>query len=221
MRLCFPEVENVFTFDGSFVNSLIIENQRLFRDFVYDLYGLSWGNDGKTVLSVDFSPAVFHKKAELITDFLSFDINSKTVISRVQSVLEKSAVSSENYLYTQKILADNENWLSEIGSALPFDTEVTKLSVSNLLKSFGVIVRDDSESLTEKLINYMEIIRELDSDKLFIFVGLRSYITDKEAESFFDTAVKHRYKIFLIDSSEHNIIKNEKRTVIDKDLCEF
>ena len=67
----------------------------------------------------------------------------------------------------------------------------------------------------------MELIRELDSDKLFIFVGLRSYITDEEAESLFDTAIKHRYKIFLIDSSEYNIMKNEKRTVIDKDLCEF
>lgn len=221
MRLCFPEIENVFIFDGSFVNSLIIENQRLFRDFVYDLYGLAQGNDGKSVLSVDFSPVAFHKKAELITDFLAFDINSKTVISKVQSILEKSAVSSENYLYTQKNLADNENWLAEIGRDLPFDTEVTKLSVSNLLKSFGVAVKDDSESLAEKLINYMELIRELDSDKLFIFVGLRSYITDEEAEFFFDTAVKHCYKILLIDSSEFNIIKNEKRTVIDKDLCEF
>lgn len=221
MRLCYPEIENVFEFNGMAVNSLTVENQRLFRDFVCDLYGMWQGNDGKSVLSVDFSPISFQKNVELITDFISFDINTKAVVSKVQNVLEKSAVSSENYLMTQKVLAENENWLSEISRELPFDTETTKLAVNNLLKSFGIIVRDDSGSLAEKLINYMELIREIDTDKLFIFVGLRSYLTNEEAAEFFDTAIKHRYRVFMIDSSAYSILPGEKRTVIDKDLCEF
>lgn len=221
MKLCYPDIETVFSFDGRYINSLVIENQKLFLKIITDMYEQSEGKDGKAVLSKNNQPVVFSKNAEFITNSVPFDINTKSVLAKILNILEKISVSAENYAYTAERLALNEKWVLELSKSFPFDVEATKISAGNLLKSFGIIIVDDSECLSEKLLNYMEIIRELDSDKLFVFAGLRSYLSDDEAEKFFDTVIKHGYCIFLIDAAEYEPLPQEKRTVIDKQLCEF
>lgn len=221
MKLCYPDIETVFSFDGRCINSLVVENQKLFLDIVTDMYEQSEGKNGKTVLSKNNQPVSFSKNAEFISNFVSFEINTKNVTAKVNNILERTAVEAENYVFTSEILSLNEKWVSEMSKVFPFDVEVTKLSVGNLLKSLGVTVCDDSESLGEKLLNYMEIIRDLEFDKLFVFVGLRSYLSDDEAEQFFDTVIKHGYFVFLIDPVEYELLSQEKRIIIDKQLCEF
>ncbi len=221
MKLCYPDIETVFSFDGRYINSLVIENQKLFLRIITDMYEQSEGKDGKAVLSKNNQPVIFSKNAEFINSFVPFNINTKSVLTKIQNILEKMAVSTENYVHTGEMLALNEKWILELSKSLPFDVEATKISVGNLLKSFGIVACDDSECLCEKLLNYMEIIRELDSDKLFIFVGLRSYLSEDEAKKFFDTVIRHSYCIFLIDAAEYELLPKEKRTVIDKQLCEF
>lgn len=221
MKLCYPEIENVFSFSDNKITTLVLENPRLFREFIYDLFEQSQGSDGKAVFSINDSPVSFAKNTELFTTFTPFDINTKALLAKIQGILEKTAVSSENYLSTQNILLENEKWLTNIAEELPCEIEASKLNHSTLIKAFGISIRDDSESLCEKLLNYMELVRELDRDKLFIFINLRSYIEDSQLSLFFDSVIKHGFKIFLIDSSAKNILPFENRTVIDEDLCEF
>lgn len=221
MKLCYPEIEQIFHFSENRITTLVLENPRLFREFITDLYEQSQGYDGKTVLSVNNSPVPFSKNAELFTSFIPFDINSKALLTKIQGILEKTAVSANNYLLTQKIILENENWLRILSEELPCDIEGAKINASSLIKSFGICIKDDSENLCERILNYMEFVRELDKDKLFIFVNFRSYVEDNYMALFFDSIIKHDYRIFLIDSSENNLLPFESRTVIDKDLCEF
>lgn len=73
----------------------------------------------------------------------------------------------------------------------------------------------------EKLIDYMSLVREFDRDKLFVFVNLRSWFTDDEVSLFVNTVLAHKHMILLIDNCEYPKLENERRIIIDRDLCEI
>ena len=54
----------------------------------------------------------------------------------------------------------------------------TKISVTTLFKAIGIELHDDYEGeygAAEKLIDYMELVREFDRDKVFITINMRSF----------------------------------------------
>ena len=67
----------------------------------------------------------------------------------------------------------------------------------------------------------MTLVRELDKEKLFVFVNLRSWFLDEEVESFMQTALSHKFNVLLLDNREYTRLPGEKRTIIDRDLCEI
>lgn len=73
----------------------------------------------------------------------------------------------------------------------------------------------------ERLIDYMELVREFERDKLFVYVNLRSFFSDEEIERFLRTALDHGYRILLIDAQSHEKLLLENRVTVDNDLCEF
>ena len=105
-----------------------------------------------------------------------------------------------------------------------FLDEIAILSPTGIIKSAGIEICNDYEGETgdaERIIDYMELVREFERDKLFITVNMRSFFSDEVADSFMKTVVSHGFKIFMIEASEHTILENERRIKIDKDLCEF
>lgn len=73
----------------------------------------------------------------------------------------------------------------------------------------------------ERLIDYMELVREFERDKLFVYVNLRSFFSHEEIERFLRTALDHGYRILLIDAQSHEKLQLENRVTVDNDLCEF
>lgn len=224
MKFAYPEIGGVFQWNQPQIPTLTIENQRLFRRLLRDISLAIEGMETPAVLSKDNKLIEFSKYAELITDFIRFDINKKTLLNKVCAALERAAVSAENYLQTQKLLAEIENSIGGWAFEFPCDIIAAKLSVQSLLKAVGVEINDDYQGErgdVERIIDYMELVREFDRDKLFITVNLRNYFTDDIVEEFMETALAHEYKVLMIESRAYPLLKTEKRLTIDADLCEF
>ena len=87
------------------------------------------------------------------------------------------------------------------------------------------------EALTEKKIRVIfcnakrnpnaELVRELDRDRLFIMINMRTYFSDEEMERFAESACLHDFKVLLVESSSLSRLENAKRYTVDADLCEF
>ena len=73
----------------------------------------------------------------------------------------------------------------------------------------------------DAVFDYMTLVRELEGERLFIFVGLRSWLTDEEAQFFTQTALQHQFHFLLIDSSDYPRLANEIKITVDRDLCVF
>lgn len=221
MKLCHPDMERMLDFETGPIQTLVIENIIFFRKYIYDLYQQLDGESGDLILSDTNKCIPISKNVEIIDNFLHFDINTKTLTNKLSALLEKISVLEGYYLKTNELLCNIEQWVNTIAFTMPCDVICSKCTTANILKAIGVTVRDTSNDPLERILDYMELVRELDNEKLFVFVNLHSFFSRNELNEFLKTAREHGYMMLLLESEQRYITNFEKILIIDKDLCEI
>ncbi len=221
MKLVHPELMSVLCTDEPGVQTIVIENQNFMRKLILGLHSQINGSEGLFVLSKNDTPLDFAKNAELIDDVLFFDLNRKPLISKIISAMEFEATEGENIFEQNELLQRLELFLDKLAFPIPCDITYSKLSFSSIIKAVGVELRDEYDNPLERLLDYMELVREFAGDKLFIIFNLRNFFGDKETELFLDTACRHAYNLIMFESHDYPRLKSERRITIDSDLCEF
>ena len=221
MKLAYPEIESVVKFNNGTFPSLVIENPSLFFRFIDDLHRQSCGEDGPIVLSVDEKPISVSGNLDLITDFFSFEINQKTLLNKILAKMEKQAVNQEFYERSQQILGSIEKLIYDLAFQNDLELEPERLSISSLLKSAGIQLKDDYPDLAEKLLVYMDLMNYNGLASVFVFVNLRSFLDDAALELFTESCCRKEHNILLIDNKVYKKLSREERLLIDNDLCEI
>ena len=221
MILAHPQMDTVLDFDGQYVNGLVIEEPEFYRSILCDFYGQLQGEPGKLVLSDKGNTLPISKWVELVDNCVHFDLNRKSLLNKVCAAMERTAVSESFFLRTSELLCKLEAYMDELAFELPGDIVCEKCTISGLLKAMGISLRDEYEDQLERILDYMELIREFDRNKLFVLVGLRSFFSDDHVEKFLKTALGHGYQILMFDCVSRKELSCEKRLTIDNDLCEF
>ena len=221
MKLVYPEIQTVFQFEKGIFPAVVIENQNLFYRFIDDLYCQTNGANGTAILSKNDVPISISGNLELVTNFFPFEINRKNLLAKISAKLEKASLAPEFFERSQQILGSIENFILDLAFQNDLDLEYPKLSISGILKSSGICLKEDDLPLAEKIFTYMELVRNFCDASIFVFVNLRSVMDNDTLEKFTATCCNHEYNIMMIDNREYNKLSLEKRTVIDIDLCEF
>ena len=208
MILCHPQIETVFDFSSPGIPSAIIEEPVFFRTLMLDLYDQIDGGSGKFILSEN-------------DNCLHFSLNTKTLINKIVSAMERLAVGESFFMKTAELLQQLEQYAAELAFNFDCDILCEHCTAAGLLKAVGISLRDEYDDPLERLIDYMELIREFDRDKLFILVNLRSFFADDHVENFLETVSAHGYHVLLMDSIDRKKLPQERRVTIDNDLCEF
>ena len=219
MNIILPGVDKVFDCNKQKCCSLVVENQKLLYDMITDITIQIQGNDGNTVLSEDNKLLSISKSVEIISQFIPFEMNTKTLVSKISSQMQKLAVADMNYMKTQEILAHWEKYLLELSIEMVGGIEFNKITAESLIKAAGIHIDDVYDSLGEKLLDYFELVQEYDAKKLFVLVNLRSYMPDLEMEKFFKEILDRNIQIFLLESAERPLLKEEERYIVDDNLC--
>lgn len=221
MRFVYPTIYEVFNTENGFYNSIVIENKHLLAEIITDLYNQKNGNTGKVVVSENDEPIPVAKNVEIIDKFIPFDLNTKTIINGVANAIEKCAVNEENIGKTLSLVAEIEKYLMELAFEFPCSISFTSISATSLIKHSGITVESELSRISEKVCEYMELVTEFDRKKLFVTVNMRSFVDDDEMEQFAETVIGHGYDVIAIESCAYKKLKNEKRLIIDDDLCEI
>lgn len=221
MKFMFSQLNTPIVFEEGEVQSLIIENQKVFRNLISDIDSQIKSCSGDSVLSINNKPVPMGKHVELLTEFVPFDLNQKKFLTKIITELDNNAVDETNYCTTQELLAIIEKYIQDLAFSLPVDIELTKLSFSSLIKAVGIMIIDDNNHPAGMLIDYLKMASEQEKQKLFITVNLRSYFTDEELNLFLATVYANKYQILMIESTERQKLLRESRRIIDIDLCEI
>lgn len=221
MKLASPMFKYVIEINDGEVFSLVLENKKLLRSYLEDLYAQANGENGTIVLSENNEPVSIRKNAEIMDSFVPFDINTKHMLTCISSVLEKKSADEEFFMKTSELLTDIENYIGDLCFELPFKPECKKLSASSLIKAAQVCISYDYNSVIEAVVDYMSIICDFDKTNLFILVNFGSYFSDSEINMFVKTVKLKQMRVLLIDSCEYKSVSGINRLIIDEDLCEI
>lgn len=221
MKIVHPKINSKIEISDHEISVLVIEAPEFFYELLMDIKSQINNFEGNTVLSVRNEPVSFHKCVELITDPLAIEMNSRTIIKKVLVAMEKCGQDAVYYERTQKLRAEIETYINDL--SLNFDSEIEchDISFQQILKAAELTVADEYSRLVDKIYAYMELIREFEGDKLFIFVNLSSYIRKEQLQEFVNTVVGHSFRVLLIDSHDFERLEQENRLIVDCDLCEF
>lgn len=133
--------------------------------------------------------------------------------------MQKLAMDEEHYYQTSELITLLESYLLDLSVELTGNIELSKITWENTIKAVGVEFADNYDSLAEKILDYMELVREYDSERIFITLNLWSYISDNEMNKFVNDVVVRGYKLLVLENTEYPIIEHEKRYIIDADKC--
>lgn len=221
MKLIHKNMGHILSFCEGYVNELIVENKKLFFELINNMTMQMDGLQGNWVLSVADKPVEFSKYADLTVQFAPFEVNRKSLLTKLYSTLEKKTQLSEYYAKTKELLGELEKYMLDLSKDLPIEINCQKLVAGSVIRGIAPVIEENDKEPLEKIFAYMELVRELDRDKLFIMVNMRSYFIDEDMEVFIQSVCLHDFKVLLLEAFEFPKLNHTKRFVIDGDLCEF
>lgn len=200
---------------------LVLENGAAFRDCVRQLKSRTEGMDGDWVLSRGGEILDIAKYAELISDPLSVEFDSKRIQARINKAV--CAAALEDPAALTQLLAAVNSFAAGLLPQLDFSAGFNELeSIEPLIKLLDYHIDTEGMGYCEQLLEYMKLCRDFFGKELFIIINLKGSMTGAELEAFYKNCFYEKLRLLLIESHDsRSIPQMEKKRIIDADLCEI
>ena len=210
MKLAYSTLQNIIEITDDTIHSIVVENPEYYYHMVKDFMNQVEGKEGGWIVSENDKPLAVNKNVEILFDFISINVNQKTLITKILNEMEQIANKEDIERFVMYLNED-------------FDLSITcdKLTISQLLKSVGISISVETDDLIEVIYSYMQLIRQFIGEKLFVFVNFRSFVSQKQFSDFAMTIIGHGYQVIFLENKEYDKIAKESRLIIDQDLCEI
>ncbi len=201
------------------VTTFVIENKDLYRKVIRSLYVQCGGGTGEIILSEKDETLKISNSVELITDFIGLEPDNKKLLNRIQRMLEEEIIGGSQYQRAMSLLSDIESLLNDVADVFSFPINYEGINIPGLIKMASPKLVNESGSDIESILKYMELVREVIGERLFVMVGMKEVFSDHDMQEFIDTVVLHKYRVLLMESRESALLINEQRLLLDNDIC--
>lgn len=177
---------------------------------------------GRFVLSDNEKEVDISKNVELIFNIFALDINERKLISKLYMELEKLTADERFYVKTQEMKQYLQEYLLQLEQETDYILDLAdEIDFASLFKAFGIKYEVLEENFLERLVRYMRIVERLLKKKLFVFVNLRSYLSNQQIDELIKEATYQEIQLLLIETCARDCIEGVTRYIIDKDGCEI
>jgi CRISPR-associated protein Csn2 len=218
MKIMFPILSTPITLSDEYVTTIVFENQKVLFRFVSELYQQVYKQDGTIVLSENDERMDIAKRVELITQFVPFDCNKKSMITKLQQKL-RDAANESLYIETSEIISLIQNYLYKLTDLFSINMIVDDVDAGILIKAVNARFSAEYDTLCEALFEYCVNVIDLEGNKLFVFLNLRCMVTDEEFSIFSKTITDHKVYALFLENTDRKLVEVEKKTIVDNDLC--
>lgn len=218
MKLYFEPLTEPIVLSDEYVFELVIENQGLFYKLCTSFYEQNNKNSGFIVLSDEDGILDISKCVDLMMKYIPFEVNRKELLQKLSKKLSDIA-KEKMLLETDSIMSEISKYLYELVYKSDLNLTIDDIDILSLIKISNVRFDTQSEELVQIIYEYCKIVLELEKDKLFVFVNLRSFLNDEQFFSLSKTLVDHKVKALCLDTVDRKISGFERKMVIDSDLC--
>lgn len=223
MKLAHPDWEHTVIFSENQINVITVENKAFFSKLISVLLLQTEGADGDFVLSEDDIVLPISKICDVIINPFSLDFNSKKNLTKIYNLLKISAFDENHYTLTGELKTQLFKYLDTL--LFDFDFPVTyqdDFDFVSLFKAVNIAIDEIGTTLLEKLIHYIRISAELLEIKCFMFVNLKTFLSDSELKELYTFSFYHKVHLLLFEGFfTEKTQPCEKHYIIDNDLCEI
>lgn len=222
MKLVYTELHNSMDIKPGQPCEWIIESPQFFTEVVKGLLNQKNGMEGKFTLSDADKILDVSKNIEIVVNPLAVDINDKRIINKLYMQLTEMAYSESFYVKTQEIVKKIYEYMFELEHESSHILSVSEeMDLNMLFKAAGIKYEVFGDDFLDTICRYMKIVREVLGIKLIVCVNLRSYLTDEQMNMLIDDINYGELGLLLIENQERSCLRNVRRCIIDKDLCEI
>lgn len=204
------------------INFLCIEKHSMFRYMVLDFYEQCNGASGPWIYNVNAKSQNIEKSIHCIMNPIQVDVNSKTVLNKLHAGLVKEANLMTEEL--NSIIRALHTFYYSLEFSASLDIEHKQgISAADLIKLGAFTIHESTRDEISKLIDYIDIVRELLQPDIFVLVNIDVYLDSKELELLFKTILAKQICVLCI-STTIDSIKNVDKTwinsyTLDSDFC--
>lgn len=207
--------------ESKHICELIVENPKFFREIIKDL---TISEEEKEIsITADGKPLNFDKDVDVIFNPTKLDFNSKRAMTTLLKLLVRTSISEDFYLTTNKLKTKIVKYFSAIVDAGDFEFEVSAddFTMDSVAKAISIHIVGDEDDFVELLTDYVSMMAELANIKLFVFVNLRSFISNTDLERFRHNLNNHQIDILMLENTSREPLQDTPRLIVDSDACEI
>ena len=199
------------------INEIICENPIIYYDMVSDLLD---ADNSHFILSHKDEPMEFEKHCEIIFNPLELNINCKKNIDKLYLKLIDKMNFNELFILKNQLYLNVVEYINKISFECNYSLNYSdELELKGLLKLLNVSIEDENSCFVEKISNYIKICNELQGEKIYIFINLKSFLSIEQMNSLYKNALYNKYNIVLFENIDRISMSNERKIIIDKDGC--
>ena len=222
MKLVYADVSGEIITEKKSFTEWIIESPGLFSKYLQELYEQCERKEGKFVLSDNDKELDLSKCVEIIGNPFAVDINNRKILGKLYAELDELSGKEQMFEKTMRLTATVHEYIldleQETNYILQFDNE---LEISALLKALGVRYEVIEDSFFERIVRYIKIAADVLKTKLFVFVNIRSFLSDIQMMELVKEISYQNIKVLFIENQERDCLEGGFRYIIDKDGCEI
>ena len=164
----------------------------------------------------------FENDIGVICNPLKLDFNNRRATTTLLKMLVKSSLSETFYLETSKLKSKIVKYLGSLIDNENFNFEVVSddFSIDDLAKATSLHIVGDEDDFIELITDYMTMMTELASTKMFIFMNLRSLLTEDELIRLRRNLDNRQINVLMVEDVDRGKLDGVQRIIVDKDRCE-
>lgn len=221
--LAYPLFDEAAVLEENKVLQIIVEHPKAFYALLQDIF-LSINNEQSNfLLTKNLETINLHKRAELLLDYLNIMANEKSVLTKLYTALSTAAEESQFVGGKTQIEAAIYAFVQELSNALDISIDFSPLvDFKLILKSIDIkIDQSFTDTLSEKIINFVKANLLLLKKDIFIFVNIKSFVSEEDLKQLYKYMFYNKLIVIDIESAERSRLGLEKTIIIDNDLCQI
>lgn len=216
------KIETPITLSSSCPFVLSIENPREMFCLVTELQSQFSGAEGNFLLIRDDQRLSFENCGEMITDVYSLDFNDKKILNTLEKSLGKISSEGNAYELYNKLNTILSEYYSELFSNISLPLTYEGLTFRDIFKASGIRLNQCYDGALEKIVCYINTVVQLKGVMFFVFLNLKSILTDDELICLYKHCEREKVALLLIENNmSRATLPMESGIIITDDLCEI
>lgn len=222
MKLMYQDSILDFEISHDKVTVISFEDCKVFRRMVTEFDIQCDGGEGPWILNDNDKAFSIDKYSHIILNPLYVDVNSKTLLTKLQNQLSKEAL-----LMTEEV-ADIVNRLHAFYYSLEFGYPLSiqhklEIGTAELIKLGSFNFEFNRQGDIMDLMSYIEVVDTLLSPMLYIVVNLDLVLNDDELNAFYQNILSRQLRLVCLTTGSLNKETLDKNLIngyiLDNDFC--